>query len=490
MRILNAYITRNFIITFLVALAVFIFVLAIGNIFKVIDLFSRGISGVFILKVFSFGIPYSLIFAIPMSLLAASFLVFSRMAVDNEMVAMKACGVSIWSIIQPPILIAGLLCVLCVYINCSLAPYSHFARRTLLGKISLQSPLCLLDEGRFVRDFPGFTIYIGQKEGNKVSDVIIYQFGERGLKQTIRAKSGIVKIETHPRNTMLVNLFNVRIDQADEENPEDLNLTKHLTAEEYPMEMDIAEIMQRRIVWKKRSDFTMTELFRGISGVPIFLPGELIGLNSLVKKLQNPSSPLSVFIKTQLSERTFKMLEAYQGSDNQRNALVSALIPEFNKLIVSTSLYGQERFKDIQLSKRNKDLILQKPEGVSLMRLNRFLLEDAYPHEIAKNLLSTLSYKDKIIYRTSLMVEASTRLALSFCCFAFVLLGIALGIKIHRSESTIGILVTLILVFVFYFFIIIADSLVSRPEYYPQFIVWIPFFVSEGIGFYLIRQSA
>jgi len=93
------------------------------------------------------------------------------------------------------------------------------------------------------------------------------------------------------------------------------------------------------------------------------------------------------------------------------------------------------------------------------------------------------------VHRMSLMVEASTRLALSLSCYAFVLLGAALGMKIHRKESSIGIAVSLLLVFVFYFFIIIADALVNYPKYQPHLIVWIPFVASEIIGYVLIKRA-
>jgi len=93
------------------------------------------------------------------------------------------------------------------------------------------------------------------------------------------------------------------------------------------------------------------------------------------------------------------------------------------------------------------------------------------------------------MFRTSLLVEANTRLTLSCSCFAFVLLGAALGIKIHRKESSIGIAVSILLVFVFYFFIIIADSLVNRPDLHPHLIVWVPFVLSQTLGCYLIQRS-
>ncbi len=87
-----------------------------------------------------------------------------------------------------------------------------------------------------------------------------------------------------------------------------------------------------------------------------------------------------------------------------------------------------------------------------LMRLNRMLLEQLFSGLLARHYLSNLVDDDFQTYRTSLMVEASTRLALSFSCFAFVLLGAALGIRIHRRESSIGMALSLVLVFIFYFF--------------------------------------
>ena len=489
MRILNAYITRDYLTIFVMTLIVFLFVMAIGNIFKVIDLFSRGVSGIIILQVFSCGIPFSLIFAIPMSVLATAFLQYSRMAGDREIVAMKACGINIWQIVQPPILISTVLCLICIYINCSLAPDSHFLRRAVLSRLGVETPLNLLDEGRFIRDFPGFTIYIGRKDGYKVSDIVIYQFGDKGLKQTIRATSGTIKVDEHDLNKILITLFNVRIDQADEDHPDDLARSRRLSADEYPMEIDVTKLMNRDIIWKKRADLTMTELISGIRGIALFSYGDFTDMDRLANKLKYAEDPLFKFIRTRLSKNTRRLLAAYDGSKLQGRALKKVLIVEFNKLISYPDLYSPERFSHVRLAEKTRNLLNQHPKGSALIRLNRMLLEDACPNEITRNNLADLSPADKEVHRMSLLVEASTRLALSFSCYAFVLLGMALGIKIHRKESSIGIAVTLAMVFTFYFFIIIADSLVSRPEFQPYLVVWIPFFASEGIGYYLLRSS-
>lgn len=489
MRILNVYITREFLLTFVVTLLIFLFVMAVGNIFRVIDLFSRGVSGRLILKVFSCGIPFSLIFAIPMSVLAASFLMFSRMASDREIVALKACGVSLWQVVQPPIIIASLLCLVCIYINCSLAPDSHFMRRKVLGSLGVETPLNLLDEGRFMRDFLGYTIYIGKKSGHKISDIVVYEFGDQGLKQTVRARSGSITTNAvDPRNIDIL-LKDVRIDQADEAHPNDLSRARRLSAAAYPLTINLSELMSKEIVWKKRADLTLREIFTALYGTTMFVPGDFRDLDGLVRKLQVPADELSAFLVAHLSPETLSLGRAYPGTPPERQALQKALLADFNRLIAGPCLYDVTRFQNVKLVENTRKLLAARLNSENLLRLNRMLLEDAYPGELARNHLTNLNPEDLDVHRMSLMVETSTRLALSFSCYAFVLLGAALGMKIHRKESSIGMAVSLILVFIFYFFIIIADSLAGRPEFQPHLIVWIPFVISEGLGFCLIQRN-
>jgi lipopolysaccharide export system permease protein len=79
-------------------------------------------------------------------------------------------------------------------------------------------------------------------------------------------------------------------------------------------------------------------------------------------------------------------------------------------------------------------------------------------------------------------------LALSVSCFAFTLLGIPLGVRSRRKESSIGVLISLVLVFFFYFFIIVADALIGHPEFRPDLIIWIPVLLAEIVGAIMIRR--
>lgn len=492
-RILNSYIARSYLALFSISLAVFVFVMAVVNIFRVLDIFARGASGRVVIQVFSYGIPYYLIFAIPMSVLAASFLLFKRMSDDGEITAMKACGISIWQIIQPPVFIAACLAAVCVYINFSLAPASHYARRKMVGELGIENPADLLDQGRFIRDFPGLAIYVGRKYGNRLGDIVVHRFGDDGLKQTVYARSGTIASRVPGDNRLVVMLRDVRIEQADEKHPEDLDRMRHISAREYPIDIDVSGTTGRRRVWKTKSNLSMYELFNGVLGVPVFMSGDFVDLERIAHRLSNPRDRMGVYLRSLLPQDTRKIIDGHDGSRASDESLEQALIRDFNILIRRPDFYNERVFAQarVHLSEKAQDILRTDPAGgVLLTQLNRKLIEDAFPGTVAENLLLSLRPRAAEIHRMSLMVEASTRLALSFCCFAFAILGIAVGVKIHRKESSIGVAFTLLMIFFFYFFIIIADSLVVRPEFQPHLVVWFPFLIAEGVGYHLLRKAA
>jgi phage tail-like protein len=118
---------------------------------------------------------------------------------------------------------------------------------------------------------------------------------------------------------------------------------------------------------------------------PRLRPGDLRDPAGLLLRLCRGQDALTRYLREQLAPDTRQRLAQYTATAPPDMDLQIAVLRELNHLLESTPLYTQARFSGIALRPETRALVGQNPQGARLARLNRQLLEEAFPREIRKS---------------------------------------------------------------------------------------------------------
>ena len=386
MKTLHKYLAGQVLASLILTVAVFTFVLLLGNVLKdFLDLLIKGQArpGI-ILEAIALLIPFVWVFALPMGLLTATLLVFGRFSADQELTAARASGVSLLSLIMPVLLLSLLCCGLSAWINMDLGPRSRVMCKELLIQARNELVSAELPEDQ---DVNIGTNYIFRTEKNRHGNLegVTILILENGTNVGTMVLAPRGQVETDSTNNQLVlNLFEPR------------SLTTHGT--------------HSAITSTARATYTFD-------------------LASAKKEAGKP----------RLSDMTFWQLRQELGNW--------------------------------------KKLTNQPPVTVTTTN------GPGSVGDLGEFTKSQNSYMERI------RVEMNRELSFSFACFGFTLVGIPLGIRVHRRETNIGIAIALILVLIYYSFVIGAESMAARPELMPHLVLWLPNFIFQGVGAILLWRA-
>ncbi len=152
--------------------------------------------------------------------------------------------------------------------------------------------------------------------------------------------------------------------------------------------------------------------------------GAIKDVSGFAKKLVDKSDPVSFFLNGKLGKMNVAALADYLASPSnstvapveqspanstakkaqvpptKEKVVSSMLVKCLDKIISSGAVYDPARFQNVQLRAETKELLAKNPGGYDLERLNKLLIEDAYPAELSPSALTGWIVKDGAIAST------------------------------------------------------------------------------------------
>ncbi len=453
MKTLHWYLLRQVGSTLILSVVVFTLVLLLANAMKdVLSLLLRGQIPVGVaFQSFLLLLPYVVTFSLPMALLTSVLLVFGRFSADQELTAARAGGASLVWLVLPLLGLSLMLSALALWVNLDLAPRCKRQSRELLHRalsdhLSRQ-PGRLLEAGKFITDIPGYIIRIDRQNPGAspeewvLEGVLIHEFEGGVLVRRTQASSGRVRVDMATRQYRFT-LHDVRV------------FSRDVTPEGAAVPREGEPVDEGGTRW--------FALAIGESQNALPFPGD--------------TQPAR---RAKTNELTWGALRAHS---NQRGAVASVMSGFGTAVLYYPPIRG------------DPPAMPADPTRLQVYRADRWV------GEVRTTPQSTGGYLMVEITRGELRegdqardlekhVHLHGQISFSFACVGFMLVGIPLGIRTQRRETSVGVALALILVLVYYSFSLLGRALADRPDLEPQLIVWLPALLFQAAGAALLWRA-
>jgi lipopolysaccharide export system permease protein len=190
-KIIDRYIFREIAFPFIIILLVLTFVLLMGRILQIMDLFiNKGVSFFAIAKIIFFLMPSFLLFTIPIACLISILIAMGRLSADNEITALKTSGISLLRMYYPVAIASLIAFIFTILISYFVMPHTNFATKRLLFNVLQQNANIGIKEKVFDDDFKGFIIYADKipPDKNYMEGIIVSDKRLIGEQNTILAQ--------------------------------------------------------------------------------------------------------------------------------------------------------------------------------------------------------------------------------------------------------------------------------------------------------------
>lgn len=292
MRILDKYILKELSKVFFLALIILTAILFLEKINFLADLILKNNVPVKeVIRLLLFFSPSFLTMTIPMSVLFASILTFSTLSTDNEIMAMRACGLGVYRLMAPVLILALIAYAGTNLITLRLQPIgSHMFEETMFNIMKSKTEINLKEQ-TFNNFSSGLMIYVKEKdiETNLLHGLLIKQDMEGESPRYINADMGRFNSSVESKEVVL------HLEEGDiHQTIDDEGKYRLISFKEYDLQLNFRrEDSNIGGLIKGKREMSLAELKKGIEQ----LRGEGINSTSLEVEVQTKYAlPFACFV--------------------------------------------------------------------------------------------------------------------------------------------------------------------------------------------------
>jgi lipopolysaccharide export system permease protein len=322
--------------------------------------------------------PYVATYSLPGGMLVGILIVLGRLSAQNEITALRSAGFGLRRISAPILLLALAGVVISTLNNVHYGPNARANYRLQLAQSIQTNPQNFLVQRTFIREFPGYVLYFGEREGGNLRDVWVWVLdNQRRVVQFVRARHAELNFD---ENTFAF-ILTLRDAQAE------------------------------------------------------------------IRQTENPESFVEAPYLPSASEVTLQLpLGRFFGGADRRMRVTWLNLPQL------------------------------------IQELSRVIEQERVARETGGDVLAASRVRMRVQF------EIQERFVMAFAVLGFALIAIPLGFKFRRKETSANLGIALVLGLAYYLMIIMIGWLVKIPDIRPDLLLWLPNFVFQGIGGWLLLR--
>ena len=426
MKKLDLYLIKKFMGPFLVVFFIVVFALSLQFIWQYInDLAGKGLSIGVIFEFWGWASCTLLPNEIPLATLLASIMTLGGLGERNELLAMKAAGISLMRIMLPLVVISTLITVGAFFVADRLVPYAFNKVYTLKQDITRTRDEIKIPTGIFYDGIDGYILRVADRneETQMMYDLIIYDHtSNMGNTNMTVADSGRIEI-TPDKENLIFNLYDgCSYTETNTMNFRDTTL--ELSRLRFNEQQLIIQLDNYRFQRSEQDNYG----------------DELKSLG--IKRLRHDRDSIS----------------------RQLDTMVRRQLPRFASTVGLNYLYQLDTLlgKDkTYLGDLNVDSIRVSLTPQELQRVRRSAAGKAETgEEQVKNFERESSYNVSMIRRID--VESIIKFTLSLSCLIFFFVGAPLGAIIRKGGFGTPVVISILLYLIYYIIDIIGRKLATR----------------------------